>query len=88
MLPFPLVILTVATDTLTLHISDWDAVDEVEGQLAVRVDIVVALVKEHRHAAAGLATVLDDPLGQHLYIFAMYAPSALKEGADAAKGGE
>ena len=84
----PLLILTLALDTATLPIVDCDAIDVVEGQLAVRIDIVVALVKVHRHAAAGLATVLDDPLGQRLDLVAWYAAGVLKEGADAAPAGK
>ena len=58
--------------------------DEVEGQLAMCIDIVVALVNEHRHAATGLATVVNDPLGQRLDLVAWNAPSTLKESADLA----
>ena len=54
----------------------------------MRIDIVVALVKVHRHAAAGLATVLDDPLGQRLDLVAWNTASALEEGTDAAIAGE
>ena len=50
----------------------------------MRIDIVVALVKVDRHAAAGLATVLDDPLGQRLDLVAWNTASALEEGADSA----
>jgi len=84
----PLLILTLALDTATLPVVGCGTIDVVEGQLAVRIDIVVALVKVHRDAAAGLATVLDDPLGQSLDLAAWYATSALKEGADAAPAGE
>ena len=58
--------------------------DEIEGQLAMRIDIVIAPVIIHGHAATGLATVLNDPSGQRLDLVAWNAPSALKEGADPA----
>ena len=58
--------------------------DEVEGQLAVRIDVVVTLVKEHRDATAVVATMFDDPLGERLDCAARKAASILKEGADAA----
>jgi len=63
----------------------WISVDVVEGQRAVRIDIVVTLVKEHRHAATDRATVLDDSLGQRLDLVAWKAASFLEEGADAPK---
>jgi hypothetical protein len=70
---------------LSLHpaTSKYDTVYEVEGQLPMRLDIVIAVVKEHRDAAAYLATMLDDPIRQRLDIFA-WNPTlrALKEGAD------
>ena len=84
----PLLILTLALDTATLPVVGCGTIDVVESQLAVRIDIVVAPVKVHRDAAAGLATVLDDPLGQRLDLAAWYATSALKEGADAAPAGD
>lgn len=49
----------------------------------MRIDIVVALVKEQRHASTGVATVLDDSLGQYLDLVAWITASALEEGADA-----
>jgi len=87
-LMLPLLVLTLALDTATLSITGCGAIDVVEGQLAVRIDIVVALVKEHRHAAAGLATVLDDSFGQRLDLVAWHPASTLKEGANAAPAGE
>jgi len=75
--------MTAAKDTATPPIASCLSIDVVEGQLAVCLDIVVALVKVHRHTAAGLATVLDDSLGQRLDLFARNSASALKEGADA-----
>jgi hypothetical protein len=67
--------------TITVWISV--TVNEVEGQLAVRIDIVVTLVKEHRHTATDRATVFDDSLGQRLDLVAWKAASFLEEGADA-----
>ena len=58
--------------------------DEVEGQLAMRIDVVVTLVKEHRDATAVVATMFDDPLGERLDCAARKAASILKEGADEA----
>jgi len=45
-------------------------VDPVEGQHAVQCDIVFALVIVHRHAAAALATMSNDPKGQNLDVVA------------------
>ena len=49
--------------------------------------IVVTVVKVHGHVAADMATVLDDPLGQHLDPVALNAVRVFhvfKEGADPA----
>ena len=73
------------------HIARHPAVsigDEVEGQLAMRFNVVVALVIIHRYVATDPATVLDDPLGQRLDLVAWNTPSASKEGADLAIDGE
>jgi len=75
--------MTVARETATPPITSCVSIDVVEGQLAVCLDIVVTLVKVHRHTAAGLAAVLDDSSGQRLDLFACNSASALKEGADA-----
>ena len=83
-----LIILTLARDTATLSITPFDAVDIVEGQLAVRTDVVVTRVKEHRDATAFAATMVDNPLGERLDCAARNAASILKEGADAAEVGE
>ena len=83
-----LVILTLARDTTALSITTFNAVDIVEGQLAVRTDVVVTRVKEHRDATAFGATMVDDPLGECLDCAARNATSILKEGADAAEVGE
>jgi len=66
----PLLIMTIAKDAATPPITSCVSIDVVEGQLAVCLDIVVTLVKVHRHTAAGLATVLDDSSGQCLDLFA------------------
>ena len=83
-----LVILTLARDTATLSITTFNAVDIVEGQLAVRLDVVVTRVKERRDATAFAATMFYDPLGERLDHVARKAASILKEGADAAEVGE
>jgi hypothetical protein len=60
---------------------------EVESQLPMRLDIVIAIVKKHRDATAYPATMLDDPIRQRLDIFACNATlRTLKEGADALSG--
>jgi len=76
--------MTAAKDTATPPITSCISIDVVEGQLAVCLDIVVTLVKVHRHTAASLATVLDDSSGQCLDLVAWNSASALKESADAA----
>jgi len=78
----PLFIITVARDTAAPPITGWISVDVVEGQLDVRIDVIVALVKEYGHAATGHATVVDDSLGQRLDLVAWKAASFLKKGAD------
>ena len=81
-----LVILTLARNTATLYGTTFNAIDKVEGQLAVCTDVVITRVKEHRDATAFAATMVDDPLGERLDCAARNAASILKEGADAAEG--